>query len=236
MSGVADMRRSLVFTLPRELRIIIDRYILENKFSADRIIAMVKQHYPKYAELMPSTGTLFKYVKWRRQNPKLSAVYLPPELNEDEQQELNNSPVSGIVPIEDPITDDDTEDVNSSKDIMESMKGILWSRIKSLKGELSKNFDYTKEKQLSSYLAEMRQLVQADVKLAEDLKDSDKISISEIKLSLTRLFSAVYMAVDRVMPEKKEEFRTQLFNVLKYYKSNILLNEENNEQESEVKQ
>lgn len=227
-----DILKHKLFKAPDSVRARVDELILDYKCGAITIINKFVEEDPEGARHLPTANTLHKYVLWRRANPTLYSlrskqVNIVAEAPEESNKLIATAErvLAGLPEaiVKEPIQINyELDMLSDSKQTLEYLKRTVAMKIQEIEGRQQENYDKYAEQNLVNLFKILKDLVHSEVKLAEELKDSEKIPVADVKVSIHKLFDAVYMTVDRIMPEKKAVFQEELTKVLSYYRSNLL--------------
>lgn len=173
---------------------------------------------------MPTFTEINKYIKWAKKNrgetisndrPSITdSVFAEMDREAEEQGlELEASEPLSVIPIEDQALAEPI-DLSSPKNTLEDVKKRLQlsiNRLERLRISLRGEYNDKLEATLKDYYKELAKHTQTEVKMAEELRDSDKIDVATINFILNKLFQCVGQTITEVSPNSKEMF----FGVLK---------------------
>lgn len=172
---------------------------------------------------MPTFTEVNKYVKWARKNRgevvdtnavKTASDKLFEEYDrEAEANGLQAEHVASPVSVEDTALNE-LIDLSTPKNTLEDVKKRLQltiNRLERFRISLHGEYNDKLETTLKDYYKELAKHTQTEVKMAEDLKDSDKIDVGTMTFILNKLFQCVGQTVSEVAEEKRDMF----FKVLK---------------------
>ncbi len=199
-----------------------------NKMNALMIQKVVESKFGKLLSdqgmRMPTFTEINKYVKWAKLNrgdslPKdnfsaSDAVFADMDA-EAMEKELPLVSAAQAVPttVEDQALSEPI-DLSSPKNTLEDVKKRLQLSINRLERKrisLGEEYNDKLEATLKDYYKELAKHTQTEVKMAEELRDSDKIDVATINYILNKLFQCVGQTITEVSPSNKEMF----FRVLK---------------------
>jgi len=196
--------RNQVFLMPQKIRDDIHK-LADDGYGA---ILVIKQLREKYIGVkFPCTPVVNRYIRWYQMNkdalnagkPTTSSVI-------DTMGDGEEDPLASL-------------DLSSGKDTLEVVREKIRSRIVKMEGEQEGEFDKYREQTIQKYYEMLRHLVHSGVELDPDLKDADTMKVDEVKLELTKLFSALRKVVDEMFPDKRLEFMEKLSAALVKSKS-----------------
>lgn len=228
-----DFKRNKVFTLPKELRAEIDKLILEKDMGAIQLVNYLKANYSGIE--LPGQTTLQTYRMWRKDNPTeelVSPVTAPPQSctqvnttldDTDEDKSLLERLHAINQPVEKPKFDSQYDfNLNSNKDVLDTLRVRVTNRIAKLEAAQEDDFDKYTEGVLQKYYSELSNLVKSDIKLASELKDSDKVSIADVKVSIGKIFAVIRNVIEKLSPSLKEQFIIEFKKGLTAYRDDLI--------------
>lgn len=190
----------------------------------------------------PTFNDVKKYLKWAKANrgvptkdagaPSASDQVFA-DLDAELEQKLEageavSTDTPNSVPVQ-PTAEDlslVTEiDLTSPKNTLEDLKRRLQLTIYRLEKLRIQNpgvYNDKLEVNLKNYYVELAHLTHTEVKMAEELRDSDKIDVSSVKFILNKLFQCVSQAVNDTVPEKSDLFFSVLNAAIKKTKNEYL--------------
>ena len=221
-----DILKHKMFSAPDTIRAEVDSLIIDLGLGSKAILSRMLTKDPKLKGILPSVNILQKYINWRRENPLLYAINTSPVLQpKDVIQEITRTVEGQVVDInheEFDYSEMPTEILHDNKKALEFLKNSVTKEIFKIQQSSQTVISKYELANLISLFKTLKELIHSDIKLAEDLKDTEQISVGDVKLAIEKLFDAVYLTVDRIMPEQKEPFKVELEKVLQYYQSNLL--------------
>lgn len=221
-----DIRRLRVFKYPDIVRKEIDRLILQEGRGAKWVLDVCKA---KFASKISSgelkligEQAMNRYVQWKKANPLVQNPCTPVPPVESTSTPATPESIGQSSESDALLVDIGSIDLNSGKETLDKLKVAIRNRILLIQKQQQQKFDKYNEGTLQKYFEALRQLVHSDVKLSTELKDLDSVTVAEVKASIHKLFTVVRLVVDKIMPEKKDLFLTELNLTLKEYQSKIL--------------
>ena len=116
-------------------------------------------------------------------------------------------------------------DLTTPKSTLEDVKKRLQLtiyRLEKLRVLSPDTYNDKLEVNLKNYYIELAHLTHTEVKMAEELRDSDKIDVSTVKFILNKLFQCVSQAINDADPMKSELFFSVLTTAIKRTKNEYL--------------
>jgi len=116
-------------------------------------------------------------------------------------------------------------DLTTPKSTLEDVKKRLQLtiyRLEKLRVLSPDTYNDKLEVNLKNYYIELAHLTHTEVKMAEELRDSDKIDVSTVKFILNKLFQCVSQAINDTDPVKSELFFSVLTTAIKRTKNEYL--------------
>ena len=171
---------------------------------------------------MPTFTEINKYIKWAKKNrgealsndrPSVTDSVFAEMDQEAMDKELELEPALTTLSIEDQALAEPI-DLSSPKNTLEDVKKRLQlsiNRLERLRISMRGEYNDKLEATLKDYYKELAKHTQTEVKMAEELRDSDKIDVATINYILNKLFQCVGQTINEVSPNSKEMF----FSVLK---------------------
>lgn len=187
--------RNSVFLLPDKIREDIHKLCDEQNGA----LWIVKRLREKYIGVkFPCIPVVNRYLRWY-------------EMNRD----AINAGKATTTPVIDTMGggEDDplaTLDLSSGKDTLEVVREKIRTRIVKMEQQQEGDFDKYREQTIQKYYEMLRHLVHSGVELSPDLKDADIMKVDEVKLELTKVFSALRKVVDEMFPDRRLEFMQKL--------------------------
>ena len=116
-------------------------------------------------------------------------------------------------------------DLSTPKNTLEDVKKRIQLSIQRLEKKrisLGEEYNDKLETTLRGYYIELSRLTHTEVKMAEELKDSDKIDVATVTYVMNKLFQCVASAIVEVDNEKRALFFSVLNEKVKHTKNKIL--------------
>ena len=114
-------------------------------------------------------------------------------------------------------------DTSSLKNQNESIKNLIIQKIEVLqKQSLTEGFDKDLEQTIQRYLVELSKLTINEVKVKDDFKDTEKVSIADVKFYLNKIMSCVRTCVNKSAPDKVDDIFKDLKVQLEYTFSDLI--------------
>lgn len=116
-------------------------------------------------------------------------------------------------------------DLTTPKNTLEDVKKRLQLtiyRLEKLRVQSPDTYNDKLEVNLKNYYIELAHLTHTEVKMAEELRDSDKVDVSTVKFILNKLFQCVSQAITDVDPDKSDLFFSVLNANVKRTKNDYL--------------
>lgn len=172
---------------------------------------------------MPSFTQINKYIKWAKvargvpaSNDSFSAsdAVMADMDREAEEKALELEPVATYTESLEDKALAEPIDLSSPKNTLEDVKKRLQLSINRLERKrisLGNEYNDKLESTLKDYYKELAKHTQTEVKMAEELKDSDKIDVATVNYVLNKMFHCVSQTIAEVSPDSRDMF----FSVLK---------------------
>lgn len=197
--------------------------IIESKYAT----SLVEQGFS-----VPTFNDINKYIKWAKKNrgvvPQNKSVsdYVMDEMDEAIGLELQETKTPDVfnARVEDTVLQTSI-DLSTPKSTLEDVKKRLQLSIQRLeKKRISLGDEYNDklEQSLRGYYVELSRLTHTEVKMAEELKDSDKVDVATVNFILNKLFQCVALAITEVDDGKKAVFFSLLKDKLRATKNDLL--------------
>ena len=198
--------------------------IIESKFATD----LIEKGAP-----VPTFNDINKYVKWAKKNrgavvAKTSSTDdLLNDMDADEEAALNtmHADLLGVDASGENSVLQTSIDLSTPKNTLEDVKKRLQLSIQRLeKKRISLGDEYNDKLEVSlrGYYESLAKLTHNEVKMAEELKDSDKIDVATINFILNKIFQCVFSTVKEVDSEKSAMFYNILKEKIKNTKNKVL--------------
>lgn len=201
--------------------------IIESKYTQ----MLVEQGHP-----VPTFNDINKYVKWAKKNrgAVIKSDYSSVDAVIDD---IDNDAMSGLdefngIPDKAPVSCDAEDavlqtgiELSTPKNTLEDVKKRLQLSIQRLEKRritLGEEYNDKLEANLRGYYIELSRLTHTEVKMAEELRDSDKIDVATINFILNKLFQSVATAINDVAPDKRALFFSVLKNKVMETKNKVL--------------
>lgn len=201
-----------------ELRVQKQNALIITKLIESEFSDSVKES----GERLPTFTDINKYIKWAKVNRGVvlgkTNTFEDEELSSDTANIVQESPAFSVNISESDAALIEPIDLSNPKSTLEDVKKRLQLSINRLeKQRISFNGEYNDklEATLKDYYKELARHTQTEVKMAEDLKDSDTISVGTIVFILNKLFQCVRQTIAEIAPDKAEFFFTSLLARLK---------------------
>ena len=176
--------------LPSSVIDEIRRLYLEDGMSP---ILIIKQIEKNFGYALPGLHTLVTYLKSIK--PSLSSE---PDLSDSEEYE-EPTPTT-LAPFTGKAIAVDTSSVKSQN---ETLKELMKNKIEFLQNKsLSEEFDKDTEQILQRYILEFTKLTQNEVKIKDDLKDTDKVALTDVKFYINKIMSSIRSCLSKHVPDK----------------------------------
>ena len=199
--------------------------IIENKYAT----MLIEQGLS-----VPTFNDINKYVKWAKKNrgsvsaPKgnVEAVFadMDEELTVDPAELEIQQTTKQSSNAEDTVLQTGI-DLSTPKNTLEDVKKRLQLSIQRLEKKriaLGDEYNDKLETTLRGYYVELSRLTHTEVKMAEELKDSDKIDVATINFILNKLFQCVAATITELDSTKRSMFFSLLKGKVKETKNKIL--------------
>lgn len=202
--------------------------IIESKYATSLI---------EQGATVPTFNDINKYVKWAKKNRgsvKKAGGSATDALIRDMDNDIMLSPSEAFgTTTPSPATSSAIEDtvlqtgidLTTPKSTLEDVKKRLQLSIQRLeKKRISLGDEYNDklETTLRGYYVELSRLTHTEVKMAEELKDSDKVEVSTVNFVLNKLFQCVASTITEVDTTKRAMFFSLLKDKIKATKNKIL--------------
>lgn len=201
--------------------------IIESKYTQ----MLVEQGHP-----VPTFNDINKYVKWAKKNrgAVIKSDYSSVDAVIDD---MDNDAMAGLdefngIPDKSPVSCDAEDavlqtgiELSTPKNTLEDVKKRLQLSIQRLEKRritLGEEYNDKLEANLRGYYIELSRLTHTEVKMAEELRDSDKIDVATINFILNKLFQSVATAINDVAPDKRALFFSVLKNKVMETKNKVL--------------
>lgn len=201
--------------------------IIESKYTQ----MLVEQGHP-----VPTFNDINKYVKWAKKNrgAVIKSDYSSVDAVIDD---MDNDAMAGLdefngIPDKAPVSCDAEDavlqtgiELSTPKNTLEDVKKRLQLSIQRLEKRritLGEEYNDKLEANLRGYYIELSRLTHTEVKMAEELRDSDKIDVATINFILNKLFQSVATAINDVAPDKRALFFSVLKNKVMETKNKVL--------------
>lgn len=183
---------------------------------------------------MPSFTQINKYIKWAKvargavlSNDTYSAsdAVMADMDREAEEKALELEPVSTYTESLEDKALAEPIDLSSPKNTLEDVKKRLQLSINRLERKrisLGNEYNDKLESTLKDYYKELAKHTQTEVKMAEELKDSDKIDVATVNYVLNKMFHCVSQTIAEVSPDSRDMFFSVLKNNIEKAKVNAL--------------
>ena len=114
-------------------------------------------------------------------------------------------------------------DTSSLKNQNESVKNLIIRKIETLQRQsILSGFDKDLEQTIQRYLVELSKLTINEVKVKDDFKDTEKVSLGDIKFYLNKIMSCVRTCVNKAAPDKVDDIFKDLKVQLEYTFSGLI--------------
>ena len=199
--------------------------IIENKYAT----MLIEQGLS-----VPTFNDINKYVKWAKKNRgvvptkkgNVEAVFSDVDNSietkiDDLDIQQDSEPISST---EDTVLKTSI-DLSTPKNTLEDVKKRLQLSIQRLEKKriaLGSEYNDKLETTLRGYYVELSKLTHTEVKMAEELKDSDKIDVATINFILNKLFQCVAATITELDSTKRAMFFSLLKDKVKSTKNKIL--------------
>lgn len=197
--------------------------IIENKYAASLIEQGIQ---------VPTFNDINKYVKWAKKArgsvpaPKsnVDAVFVDgDELALNLPNELDTAPAVDSA-AEDTVLQSSI-DLSTPKNTLEDVKKRLQlsiQRLEKTRVAMCGEYNDKLETQLRGFYTELARMTHTEVKMAEDLKDSDKIDVATVTFILNKLFQCVAATIAEIDGAKQAMFFSVLKDKVKNTKNKVL--------------
>jgi len=166
----------------------------------------------------PTFTDINKYVKWAKKNrgdvvksdtPMSASDRLFAEMDEEAvDNELELERVAVPESLEDKALAE-LIDLSTPKNTLEDVKKRLQlsiNRLEKKRISLGNEYNDKLESTLKDYYKELAKHTQTEVKMAEELRDSDKVDVGTVNYIMNKLFQCVSQTVTEVNPSQREMF------------------------------
>ena len=200
MSKVIDK----IEDLPEYILTEIRRLFLEENLGALKISKTIESNF---GVKLPSLFIVDKYLDTLKKN---SEQTIPQEEIKEELSEPNL--LEGL-----------KIDTSSLKNQNESIKNLIIQKIEVLQRQsLTNGFDKDLEQTIQRYLVELSKLTINEVKVKDYFKDTEKVSLADIKFYLNKIMSCVRTCVNKAAPDKVNDIFKDLKVQLEYTFSGLI--------------
>jgi hypothetical protein len=196
--------------------------IIESKFGT--LLIESGSRAPTYQEIK-------KYLKWAKENrgrvasKKGDIAGVEGDLLEEAEYAAATTECMAVV------TPENTElstliDLTSPKSTLADVKRRLQlsiNRLEKLRIYLGdNNYNDKLETTLKGYYVELAKLTHTEVKMAEELRDTDTVDVATINFTLNKLFQCVHLTINEIQPDKRDIFFTRLQSIIKDTRNTVL--------------
>lgn len=202
MSKIVDK----IEDLPEYILTEIRRLFLEENLGALKISKTIESNF---GVKLPSLFIVDKYLDTLKKNNEDT---IPLEKEENKEELYKPNLLEGL-----------KIDTSSLKNQNESIKNLIIQKIEMLqKQSLLDGFDKDLEQTIQRYLVELSKLTINEVKVKDDFKDTEKVSLSDIKFYLNKIMSCVRTCVNKAAPDKVDGIFKDLKVQLEYTFSGLI--------------
>ena len=201
--------------------------IIESKYTQ----MLVESGHP-----VPTFNDINKYVKWAKKNrgAVIKSDYSSVDaVIDDMDNDMANNLTEDVLVNDRPTLSSDSEDavlqtgieLSTPKNTLEDVKKRLQLSIQRLEKRrvtLGDEYNDKLEANLRGYYVELSRLTHTEVKMAEELRDSDKIDVATINFILNKLFQSVAAAINEVDITKRALFFSVRKNKVMETKNQVL--------------
>lgn len=190
--------------LPEAVIDEIRRLYLEDGMSP---ILIIKQIEKNFGFSLPGLHTLVTYLK--NIKPSLSNE---PELSLESDYEEPRP--TELAPFTGRAVSIDTSSVKSQN---ETLKELLKNKIEHLQNKsLSEEFDKDTEQVLQRYIIEFTKITQNEVKIKDEFKDTEKVSLTDVKFYINKIMSTIRICLSKHCPNTVDDIFKDLKIQLDY--------------------
>lgn len=187
--------RNRILFMPKEAQFEINRF-LDKGYGADTIRKYIRNNYKEFP--VPDLATIRRYSKWYRGDRSSGVV----KGQKEEQSGEKDASVSGI----------SLKDRASSREVLKSLLARCLDRLDELakldKGPIP---TFGLDDKIQKYTKEIRGLIETMTKFRDKLeKDAEVLTKEEFDNELQGILQCVKKVVDKVCPEKANEFAKAL--------------------------
>ena len=198
MPKIADKMEELPDYVLAEVR----RLFLEENLGALKISKTIESNF---GVKLPSLFVVDKYLDSLKKNND----------NVIPQEEVESPKVSALEGLK--------IDTSSLKNQNESVKNLIIQKIETLQRQsILSGFDKDLEQTIQRYLVELSKLTINEVKVKDDFKDTEKVSLGDIKFYLNKIMSCVRTCVNKAAPDKVDDIFKDLKVQLEYTFSGLI--------------
>lgn len=202
MATIVDKIEDLPDYVIAEIR----RLYLEEDLGALKISKTIESNF---GFKLPSLFVVNKYLDSLEKD---KAGVIPETREETETTTTDNSLLSGL-----------KIDTSSLKNQNESIKNLIIQKLEVLQRQsLTSGFDKDLEQTIQRYLVELSKLTINEVKVKDDFKDTEKVSLSDIKFYLNKIMSCVRTCINKAAPDKVDGIFKDLKVQLEYTFSELI--------------
>lgn len=202
MATIVDKIEDLPDYVIAEIR----RLYLEEDLGALKISKTIESNF---GFKLPSLFVVNKYLDSLEKD---KAGVIPETKEESDVVSTDNSLLSGL-----------KIDTSSLKNQNESIKNLIIQKLEVLQRQsLTSGFDKDLEQTIQRYLVELSKLTINEVKVKDDFKDTEKVSLSDIKFYLNKIMSCVRTCVNKAAPDKVDGIFQDLKVQLEYTFSELI--------------
>lgn len=185
---------------------------------------------------VPTFNDINRYVKWARKN-RGAVISDQPSASDAVFADMDAQAMAELEDVRPkrgrPALDAETEDtvlqtsidLSTPKNTLEDVKKRLQLSIQRLEKKrilLGDEYNDKLETTLRGYYVELSKLTHTEVKMAEELRDSDKIDVATITFILNKLFQCVASTIEEVDKDKRALFFAILQDKVKDTKNKVL--------------
>lgn len=114
-------------------------------------------------------------------------------------------------------------DTSSLRNQNKSLKEFVKAKLEVLQAKsLNNEFDKDVENLIQRYVLELSKLTLNEVKIKDELKDTEKVSLSEVKFYLNKIMSCVRTCINQHSPDKVDEIFKDLKIQLDYVLNGVV--------------
>lgn len=195
--------------------------IIESKFATE----LIEKGIP-----VPTFNDVNKYCKWAKkargvvikETSATDQLFADNDASIEAMAEISQTPVQ---PSGEDAVLQTSIDLSTPKNTLEDVKKRLQLSIQRLeKKRISFGDEYNDKLEVSlrGYYESLAKLTHTEVKMAEELKDSDKIDVSTINFILNKLFQCVFATIKEVDADKVSMFSSLLKEKITNTKNKVL--------------